>query len=213
MFPEGDTTTLGLDCEELFVTPFWGLVGSVGETGFASIGVGGVMKVVGASSKSGGAAGSCVLMLGFRALDLSDVSDCVACPVYIRGGEAWMGSSSTLVSRFFPPNKVPRPPPLVLGLAVSGSSPDLGDEDLRVGVKASLSFPTGDTPRLFAPTSPIFASWIAGSSVEAREFTRVTLAVFTESMVSEAIRGEERVKRPAWDWCGDMPGRLAGGGL
>jgi hypothetical protein len=171
------------------------------------------MKVVGASSKSGGATGSCVLMLGFRALDLSDVSDCVACPVYIRGGEGWMGSSSTLVSRFFPPNKVPRPPPLVLGLAVSGSSPGLGDEDLRAGVKASLSFPTGDTPRLFAPTSTVFASRIAGSSVEGSEFTGVSSAVFVESIVSEVIRGDESVKRPAWDWCGDMPGRLGGGGL
>jgi hypothetical protein len=34
-----------------------------------------------------------------------------------------------------------------------------------------------------------------------------------EPSVSEAIRGEESVKRPACDWCGDMPGRLRGGGL
>jgi hypothetical protein len=31
-----------------------------------------------------------------------------------------------------------------------------------------------------------------------------------ESMVSEAMRGEDRVRRPACEWCGDMPGRRSG---
>lgn len=108
------------------------------------------------------------------------------------------------------------PPPLVLGLAVSASPPVLGAMGavcLRLGAKASLSFPTGDTPRLFTETSLEFACRPLTSSVEAREFTRVTSVESVESTVSEVIRGEERVKRPACDWCGDMPGRLSCGGL
>jgi hypothetical protein len=31
-----------------------------------------------------------------------------------------------------------------------------------------------------------------------------------ESSVSEAMRGEDRVRRPAWEWCGEMPGRRSG---
>jgi hypothetical protein len=45
------------------------------------------------------------------------------------------------------------------------------------------------------------------------ESTRVaSVADPTESIVSDAMRGEESVKSPACDWCGDMPG-LFGGGL
>jgi hypothetical protein len=112
-----------------------------------------------------------------------------------------MGSSNTLVSRFLPPNRAPSPPPLVLGLVTSGLAPGLGagDVDLRLGVKASLSLPTGDTPRLCAATSLVLAFWAAGSSVEVREFTGVTWAELVESIVSEAISGDDSVKRPAWD--------------
>lgn len=41
----------------------------------------------------------------------------------------------------------------------------------------------------------------------------MTLVEVVESIVSEAIRGDDSVKRPACDWCGEMPGRLSGGGL
>jgi hypothetical protein len=109
-----------------------------------------------------------------------------------------MGSSNTLVSRFFPPNSAPRPP-LELGLALSVSPPGLGAVNLRLGAKASFSLPTGETPRLFAVASMVFACRIGCSSVEAAEVTRVALVEFVESSVSEAIRGEESVKRPACD--------------
>lgn len=214
MFPEGETTTLGFELVLSCFTVFLELVDSVGEEGFGSVGVGGVMKVVGASDRLGGVAGSEVTMR-FGATDLSEGVDFVSCPVCICGGEAWIGSSNTLVSRFFPPNKAPSPPPLVLGRATSGLAPGLGfgDVDLLLGVKASLSLPTGDTPRLFAATLVELAFRAAGSWVEACESTRVTLVEVVESIVSEAIRGDDSVKRPACDWCGEMPGRLSGGGL
>jgi hypothetical protein len=89
----------------------------------------------------------------------------------------------------------------------------LGDVDLRVGAKASFSRPTGDgeTPRLFAATSMVFACRREASSAEAIESTGVSSVVDpTESMVSEVIRGEDSVRSPAWDWCGEMPGLLMG---
>jgi hypothetical protein len=45
----------------------------------------------------------------------------------------------------------------------------------------------------------MFAFRAAGSSVEVREFTGVTWAELVESIVSEAISGDDSVKRPAWD--------------
>jgi hypothetical protein len=57
----------------------------------------------------------------------------------------------------------------------------------------------------------LLACWIWASWAEVTDSSRVTRAVSTESIVSEAIKGEDRVKRPAWDWCGDMPGRFRGG--
>jgi hypothetical protein len=64
MFPEGETTTLGLGCELLCPAPAFELVvDPVGDTGFASVGVGGVTSVVGASIKFGGVDGSCVMSL------------------------------------------------------------------------------------------------------------------------------------------------------
>jgi hypothetical protein len=214
MFPEGETTTLGFELVLLCCTVFLELVDSVGEEGFGSVGVGGVMKVVGASDRLGGVAGSEVMMR-FGATDLSDGVDLVSSPVCICGGEAWIGLSNTFVSCFLPPNRAPSPPPLVLGLAASGLAPGLGTGDvaLRFGVKASLSLPTGDTPRLFTAMSLVFALRVVGSSMEAWEFTSVPWVELEESIVSEAIRGDDRVKRPACDWCGEMPGRLSGGGL
>ena len=103
-----------------------------------------------------------------------------------------MGSSNTLVSRFFPPNSAPRPP-LELGLALSLSPPAAA---LLFGAKASFSLPTGDTPRLFDVASMVFACRKVESSVES---TSVASVECVESIVSDAIRGEERVKRPACD--------------
>lgn len=51
IFPEGETTTLGFDCEGLCLVPIFELVDSVGEGSLASVGVGGVTKVVGASDE------------------------------------------------------------------------------------------------------------------------------------------------------------------
>ena len=64
MFPEEETTTFGLGCELGCFTPGFELAAdSVGDTGFASVGVGGVTKVVGASIKFGGVDGSWVMIL------------------------------------------------------------------------------------------------------------------------------------------------------
>ena len=104
----------------------------------------------------------------------------------------------------------------MLGLEPSGSPAVLGEVDLRVGANASFSFPTGDgdTPRLFAATSMVFACRMGASSVDVRDSTRVASVVdSTESIVSEAIRGDDSVKSPACDWCGEMPGLFAVGGL
>lgn len=58
MFPEGETITFGFDCEEpCFVTDFELAVDPVGDAGFASVGVGGVTRVVGVSTRFGGVAG------------------------------------------------------------------------------------------------------------------------------------------------------------
>jgi hypothetical protein len=212
MFPDWDTVTFGLAGDAPFLVSSLGSEGSVGGMAFPSVGVGGVTSVVGASIRFGGAAGSWVIMrLG--AVERRDGVDRAWSPEYICGGEACSGSSKTLVSRFFPPNNVPSPPPLVLGLAVSGVPTDLGDADLRLGVKASFSLPTGDgdTPLLPAAVSRAFACRMDASSVEVTESAKVPSVVDAiESMVSEAIRGEDRVRSPECDGCGEMPGLLAG---
>jgi hypothetical protein len=212
MFPDGDTVTFGFDCEVACFDPSLELVECAGDTARPSVGVGGVTKVVGASVRFGGVAGSCVMMrLG--AVARREVADCVSDPVCICGGEAWKGSSKTLVSRFFPPNSAPNPPPLVPGLVPSVSPPVLGAVDRRVGAKASFSRPTGDgdTPRLFAATSIVFAWWMCAPWADATESTSVaSVAEPTESIVSDTIRGEESVKSPACDWCGEMPGLFTG---
>lgn len=77
--------------------------------------------------------------------------------------------------------------------------PGLGDVDLRVGAKASLSFPTGDATRLLAAMSMVFAWCSWGPSTDATELTSVLSAVVAESIVSEAINGEDKVKSPVCD--------------
>ena len=187
-------------------------IDSVGEDAFPSVGVGGVMKVVGASIKFEDAAGRLAVTIRLGAADRGDGLDRVSPSMRICGGEAGRESSATLASRFFAPKNDPIPPPLVLGLAGSVSVLTLGTTGvvvvLRLGVNASLSFPTGDTPRLFPETSVVLAGLALLSSVETREFTSVESAELAELTVSEAMRGEESVKRPAWDWCGEMPGRF-----
>ena len=122
-----------------------------------------------------------------------------------------MGPSRTLCSRFFPPNNDPMPPALLPDLTLSVSPPGLGEAVRRVGVKASFSLPTGETPRLGGAVSLVWAELL---SVEVSESTRVASVVVakesSESTVSEVIRGEERVSRPACELCGDMPGRRSG---
>lgn len=80
MFPEEETTTLGFDCEGLCLAPFFECVDSVGDGAGPSTGVGGVTKVVGASTVFGGVAGSWVMMrLG--PFDRREGVDCVSGPV------------------------------------------------------------------------------------------------------------------------------------
>jgi hypothetical protein len=71
-----------------------------------------------------------------------------------------------------------------------------------VGAKASFNLPTGegDTPRLFAVESIVFACRTGASSADAMESPRVSSVVdAAESIVSEAMRGEESVRSPACD--------------
>jgi hypothetical protein len=177
--------------------------------------VGGVTKVVGASTVFGGVAGIWV-MIGLGPNERSDAVDFVSEPVWICGGEATMGSSKTRCSRFFPPKSTPNPPALEPDLTLSVSVTGLGEVARRVGLKASFSLPTGETPRLIGVTSAVLAVRREASSVEVSESTRVaSVAVVTgstESIVSEVIRGEERVSSPAWELCGDMPGRRGAAG-
>jgi hypothetical protein len=212
MFPDWDTVTLGFAGGAPFLVPSLVSEGNAVGIAFPSVGVGGVTSVVGASIRFGVAAGSWVMMrLG--AVERRDVADRAWSPEYICGGEACSGSSKTLVSRFFPPNSVPSPPPLELGLAGSVAPTVLGDVDLLLGVKASFSLPTGDgdTPLLLAAVSMVFACRTDASSAEVTEPARAPSVVDAiESMVSEAIRGEDRVRSPECDGCGEMPGLLAG---
>jgi hypothetical protein len=208
---------LGLDCE-LVCFPSFECVECVGDEPFPSVGVGGVTSVVGASTRFGGVAGSVVMIRFGATADLRDVVDRVCSPVCIDGGEACKGWSKMLVSRFFPPNSEPRAPLLVLGRTGSASPPALGAAavDRRVGAKASFNLPTGDgdTPLLLAATSIVCAWRRCASSVAATESTGATsVADPSESIVSDAIRGEDSVRRPACDWCGEMPGLLGGLGV
>jgi hypothetical protein len=214
MFPEGETVTLGFDCEGLCFVPFFECVDSVGDGAGPSTGVGGVTKVVGASTVFGGVAGIWV-MIRLGPSDRRDALDGVSEPVWICGGESTMGPSRTRCSRFFPPKSAPIPAALEPG-RLSVSAAGLGEAARRVGLKASFSLPTGETPRLLGVTSVVLAVRREAPSVDVSESTRVASVVVvaesTESIVSEAIRGEDSVSSPAWEACGDMPGRRGGAG-
>jgi hypothetical protein len=204
MFPEGDTTTLGFDCEETWRDPSFELAESVGDDAFASVGVGGVTSVVGASTRFGGVAGIWV-MIRLGANDRNDVVDFVSYSVCICGGDACEASFGILASRFFPPKSAPNLP--------STSSRVFGAVALRTGANASFSLPTGDgdVPCVFRGVSLVCRR--DASSAELVESTCVScVGEWMESIVSEAIRGEDSVMSPAWEWCGDMPG-LFGGAL
>lgn len=115
-----------------------------------------------------------------------------------------MGPSRTLVSRFFPPKSEPSAPGLVPDLTLSASGPVLGEAERRVGLKASFSLPTGDTPGLLGAVSTVLAcvagtSW-ADVSESAGAASAVVAAESSESIVSEVIKGEERVSSPACDY-------------
>lgn len=87
MFPEGETTMFGSDCVSVGLVSDAEVAEWVGEAGFPSVGVGGVMKVTGASSSGDGAAESWVRSrLG--AVPLSEVLDCSSSSARSCGGEA-----------------------------------------------------------------------------------------------------------------------------
>jgi hypothetical protein len=197
IFPDGETTTLGFDCvAPCFALAFELLVELAGDAGgFASVGVGGVTSVVGASARFGGVAGICVIIL-FGAVEGRFGVDWVSAPSWIEVGDACntIVSSSTFDGGRFPPKIAPNPPPLVLGLELSLSPPVLGDVDLLWGENASLSLPTGDALRfIFGVTSMVLACvGVRASSAEVADpFVSVGA---TDSSVSEAISGEDNVK-------------------
>ena len=187
-------------------------VDSVGDGAGPSTGVGGVTKVLGASAVFGGVAGSWVMMrLGPK--ERNEAVDWVSGPVWIRGGEATMASSRTRCSRFLPPKRAPIPPVVEGGLGLSVAA-GLGEVARRAGWKASFSLPTGETPRLLGVRSVVLAV-----RVDVSESTRVASAVIegevvaaesSESMVSEAMRGDDSVRSPAWELWGEMRGRRGG---
>jgi hypothetical protein len=84
----------------------------------------------------------------------------------------------------------------VPGLDPSVSLGALGAVDLRCGENASFSLPTGDALLLMSgSTSKVCACFgVRLSSTEVAESTRVPSAEVVESIVSDAIRGDERVR-------------------
>lgn len=195
ILPEGETTTSGMDCAEACLPPFLTLEADAGEAGRTSVGVGGVTRVVGASTRFGGVAGICVKMRWGPGFGNDDV-DCVSLLWWSCGGVAWRSlSSPTLVSRFFPPKSAPRAP-LVLGRAGSVvSDGGLGEVDRRAGTNASFSLFAGEVPRLAEPISIVWARrGGGGSSEEKAESTSVASDCAAVSRVSELIRGEEWVR-------------------
>lgn len=201
---------LGLD----EVPPGFAVVGVVGEDGFPSVGVGGVTSVVGASTRFGGVAGIWVMIL-LGAVDRREVVELVASPVCMEGGDAYRGSSRTFVSRFFPPNNEPSAP-LEAGRGTWALVSVLGNVDLFVGVNASFSFPTGfgETLRLLPGViSTVVECRRETSGADVTESGGVASVDSTESIVEEAIKGEESVRSPAWDWWGEIPGLFFAGEL
>jgi hypothetical protein len=132
MFPEGDTIMLGFDCEGVCLVPALELVvDAVGDGGFASVGVGGVTNVVGASTRFGGVTGVRLTIL-FGALAGRLEVDCVLWPSCICGGDACGSvSSKILEARGLPPKSVPNVPPLVFGLELDGLPAVFGEVERR----------------------------------------------------------------------------------
>ncbi len=97
--------------------------------------------------------------------------------------------------RLLAPNSEPRPLPLP-SLELSVSSADFGEVDRLVGANASLSLPTGDAPLLLLAATSMVCEWCSGvpAGADVAESTRVASEAAVDSRVSEAIRGEERVK-------------------
>lgn len=123
MFPEGETTiTLGFDCVWVCFAPAFALeVDRAGDAGaFASVGVGGVTKVVGASPRFGGVAGIWVMIL-FGALTGRLFTGGAGEASWTWSGDACTDSLSSkiLLLRCFPPKNEPIPLPLVLGRLLS----------------------------------------------------------------------------------------------
>ena len=83
----------------------------------------------------------------------------------------------------------------------SVSAASFGDVDLLVGAKASLSLPTGDGLRFAVEVgSSVLACFGASvSSVSGVESARLVVDGL-ESIVSEAIKGEEVVRYPVCEW-------------
>jgi hypothetical protein len=80
MFPDEEITTSGFDCEGLCLAGVFAWEDAVGEGAGPSTGVGGVTKVVGASTVLGGVAGIWV-MIRLGPVDGREVVDCVSDPV------------------------------------------------------------------------------------------------------------------------------------
>lgn len=87
MFPEGETTTFGFDCAAVDFALSLEWVDFVGEDAFPSVGVGGVIKVVGASIRFGFVTGRLDVTMRLGAVALGEGLDCVS-STCICGSEA-----------------------------------------------------------------------------------------------------------------------------
>jgi len=175
-----------------------GLRGVVAVLGRKSVGVGGVTKVLGVP-KGGGVSGMSVL-IGFGVEDPFVTVE--LCSVGSRGTEM----SSTVDPRLEatppllpPPASTPVSPPALAppaDLTESVSSVGFGViEFLLDGVKASLSFPTGEELRFGdEDTSSEFVFLRARASPRGCTASTEGSVVVEGSTVSAVIRGEDRVR-------------------
>jgi hypothetical protein len=139
-------------------------------------------------------------------------ADCVSSEVCIRGC-----SSRTLDPRLeldppflpTPPNRLPRPP-LDPDLADSLSPTIFGDVARRVGANASLSLPTGDGLRFCSEGAPRVLACLGASVSSFGEGSVVVQREVEDSTVWEDIKGDEVVRYPICDWCGESEGRIGG---
>jgi hypothetical protein len=84
----------------------------------------------------------------------------------------------------------------VLGLELSVFVAVLGEVDRRCGENASLSFPTGEAFLLMSCEAMLVLERLgaAASSAEVAESARFVSEVMVESMVSDAISGDDSVR-------------------